>query len=690
MSRPLRKVLAPLGLLLLVAGAVAAPHLSAQNAQATYEDENARDLVEGVLATRAAAGPRGQATIAIATRSHVGLLIPNQWNWRHRTLYHKEVAGFLTVENRDIVATEVLGRTRGAPLIGNWLLDNPPVWGRFGFDPEEDEPALLGVVGLALREVGTDLPHSDSLPDTFHFFDSTFVDPMGNAGPETYRYRMGPDLVLPEAEGGRLLAVEFVPKDGLDPNFAGVLWFDPETKLPVRAMFRPSSRWRLRGGLRGFVRRIPLLPKDATGKLEFVTWDYRIDSQGVPVASEARVAGEMFMFWDQAIFPVDLDWAFDWSHPDPTNNTEPPPALEGGWSLDPKHDFDRAELYPFLRELDRAGGTMPPPGWKPTVMGALTSTRFNQVQGVNFTVSYPLPVGPTTTLEGRLEIPTSGFQPTGALDLRHTLRPWNIGVSGYSRLRDANWMEPVNGVTNTIGALLTGYDDGNYYLADGGALVAEIQRRPVDLVVEAFGEYQSEAPRLATYSLFTPDPDQELPPEIEVDPGSYFGLRARMDLQLGDDPQRGVAVVRVYASAVGGSSAYSSLGTTSDLIGPLPGPFTGAARVTLNVATGNVPNQALFYLGGTKTVRGYAANTASGASSLILTGEIGTSLPLIRLIAFGDLGYAGDWGQVLRQKGLGAVGGGISIGDGALRVDFARGVTEGGVWRLHILSSALF
>jgi hemolysin activation/secretion protein len=132
------------------------------------------------------------------------------------------------------------------------------------------------------------------------------------------------------------------------------------------------------------------------------------------------------------------------------------------------------------------------------------------------------------------------------------------------------------------------------------------------------------------------------------------------------------------------------VGTTTDLIGPLPGPFTGAARVTFNVATGNVPNQALFYLGGSKTVRGYPANSASGPSSFIATGEIGTSLPLVRLIAFGDVGYAGTSEELFRQKGLGAVGGGVSIGDGAVRFDVARGLGDEGVWRVHILSSALF
>jgi len=102
----------------------------------------------------------------------------------------------------------------------------------------------------------------------------------------------------------------------------------------------------------------------------------------------------------------------------------------------------------------------------------------------------------------------------------------------------------LNEVTNSITALLTGYDDGNYFLAQGGALTAEVEKRPFDLLVEAFGEYQKDAPLKATYSLFEPDPEKELPPAIEVDPGAYFGIRSRLDLQLGDDAQRGERRIR--------------------------------------------------------------------------------------------------------------------------------------------------
>jgi hypothetical protein len=679
-----------LGIVLVAGLLLAAPSIRAQeSSRVIYEDEEARRLVEGVVESRAAAGSEARR-VALDTRSHVGFLIPNQWNWRHRTLYRKEVAAYLVVEDQEATEARVIARDRGAPLIGDHMLEEDARWGRFGFDPEAEEPALLGMVGLGLSAITPDIPSSDLIPGAYFFLDSTFVDPVGKLGPTVYRYRTVPEFAVETEDGVALLAVQFEPREGSDQNFAGLVWFDPVTGQPVRAMLRPSGEWEVRGGLRGFVGKIPLLQKNAIGSLEFVSWDYRRDPEGVAVPTEARVAGSLSMFWGQAIFPVDLDWAFDWSNADPSADRTPPPALEGGWSLNPDHDFLRGELFPFLRELDRAGGTLPPPGWKPTLTKAVSSVRFNQVQGVNFAVTYPLPVTPATVLEGRLDIPTSGFEPTGALTLRHTLRPWNLGVGGYARLRDANWMEPVNGVTNSITALLTGYDDGNYYLAQGGALTAAVERRPFDLLVEAFGEYQKDAPLKATYSLFKPDPDQEQPPAIEADPGAYFGLRSRLDLQLGDDAQRGVAVLRFFGAAVGGASAYSSLGTTTDLIGPLPGPFTGAARITFNVATGNVPSQALFYLGGTKTVRGYPANIASGPSSFIATGEIGTNLPLIRLIAFADVGYAGTSADLFRQKGLGAVGGGVSIGDGAVRVDVARGLVEGGVWRIHILSSALF
>lgn len=110
----------------------------------------------------------------------------------------------------------------------------------------------------------------------------------------------------------------------------------------------------------------------------------------------------------------------------------------------------------------------------------------------------------------------------------------------------------------------------------------------------------------------------------------------------------------------------------------------------MGLAGGDVPPQALYYLGGLKTIRGYPANVASGASTFILTGEVGTPLPLARLVVFADAGWVNEMGRLFDDEALTAVGVGLSLADGTLRADVARGLGTGGVWRLHVATSGLF
>jgi hemolysin activation/secretion protein len=90
-----------------------------------------------------------------------------------------------------------------------------------------------------------------------------------------------------------------------------------------------------------------------------------------------------------------------------------------------------------------------------------------------------------------------------------------------------------------------------------------------------------------------------------------------------------------------------------------------------------------------KTVRGYAANSASGAAAYSVRAAIATHIPLARIVAFSDVGWAGPHGQLLDEEPLLSVGLGISIFDGVLRLDFAQGLTRNGAFRISIATSGL-
>ena len=673
-------------LCVVLAAVLLPPPTSAQHAGSTFLDPEARRLVEGVQSLRRTLGEEGLPPVVLTNRMRVGFLLPKQWNWRDPTLFHKESLGGAAYDASGGRVQAVLARARGAPVIGDRLIDRPALWNYFGFDPEETRPALFGLIGLSLAGISQDLPSASS-PSVHQVFDSLFVDPLGPLGPKTYVYSSGPPLALGREDPTTLLAVEFRPSDPGAGPLTGILWFDAETNLHVRAMIRPHGRWPLNAGLRGLIRSLPLIPRDATGGMDYLTVDYQGEGAGLSWPAVARVQGAMYWFWDQAVLPVQIEWEADWGSDAPSQAEErAPPPLFGAWSF----SVDRQTLNPFIRELDRVVGPPPAPSLRQTLTRALTSGRFNQAQGVNFKIQYPFPVGARTVVNAEVGIPTTAFRFTGAAGLRQEVYPYGWGVEVYSRLRDANWMESVNGFTASLTALLTGYDDGIYYLAQGADLWFSYGDRPLDGGLSVFAERHRSAPKTATYSLFEPDTLPSTSSDVEVDTGDFFGVRGRVDLQLGDDVQKGVLVVRLHGQAATGDRVFASLGTTTDLVGPLPGPLSGGLRVQMGIAAGDPPAQALYYLGGHKTIRGYPANTVSGESVLILSGEIGTSTPLARVVTFIDAGWANEQGHLFDEEALTAVGIGLSFADGTLRADLAKGLDTGGVWRLHVATSGLF
>ena len=139
-----------------------APHNTvAQNGRENdaFEDDASRDLVMTYLEARAARRAERKSYQALfRTRQRVGFLIPNQWAWRDRTLFHKEVAVYLDFHPDDPRPAVLVGKTRGAPMIGDRLIDNPAWFGKFGFDPESDSPSVFGLLSFSRASIGRAIP----------------------------------------------------------------------------------------------------------------------------------------------------------------------------------------------------------------------------------------------------------------------------------------------------------------------------------------------------------------------------------------------------------------------------------------------------------------------------------------------------------------------------------------------------
>lgn len=146
----------------------------------------------------------------------------------------------------------------------------------------------------------------------------------------------------------------------------------------------------------------------------------------------------------------------------------------------------------------------------------------------------------------------------------------------------------------------------------------------------------------------------------------------------------------MFGQANVGEFSCPSIGTSIDVVGPLLRPFAGGLRFTWATTQEDIPAQGQWYLGGTKTVRGYPANSMVGNAAYVVNAEIGTDPPLVRLVGFVDVGAAGSSGKRFDPEPLVSVGPGLSLFEGIVRLDFAWGLTRNGVFRIHFATSGIF
>jgi hemolysin activation/secretion protein len=168
---------------------------------------------------------------------------------------------------------------------------------------------------------------------------------------------------------------------------------------------------------------------------------------------------------------------------------------------------------------------------------------------------------------------------------------------------------------------------------------------------------------------------REFEPNITTTSSLYAGARARIVQSIGEDPQgfRLFNDLRLEA-AHGDTGTYGRVAldvTASHGIGD------GAVSLTVagGTSAGILPMQRNWFLGGTQTVRGLRPGTGIGNAFWMGRAEAGYGFQAVRPVVFGDIGWAGDrtkWRDI--GTPLAGVGAGISILDGLVRFDLARGL----------------
>jgi hypothetical protein len=312
--------------------------------------------------------------------------------------------------------------------------------------------------------------------------------------------------------------------------------------------------------------------------------------------------------------------------------------------------------------------------------------RYNRIEGFSAGVEVSQILGGGYTLTGLGRFGTADRHVNGEIGLTRSNLAKNIRLAAYERLAVAgDWGHPLS-FGSSLSSVLFGRDEGFYYRSRGVELGGETEQTSA-VTWRLFTEQHSTASPHTSFSLGGSNDN----PNITSRSGRYSGARLRLRHSHGDDPQGFRVFSDLRLEAARGDSAYGR--------GALDLTFTQGIRnlataVTLSAGTsaGALPSQRQWYLGGTSTVRGQSPDTAITGNAFWLTrAEIGRLIQGVRPSLFADIGWTGDRTKI-REIGrpLSGVGAGLSLLDGLLRVDVARGLYPRRQWRVDGYVEAVF
>lgn len=301
--------------------------------------------------------------------------------------------------------------------------------------------------------------------------------------------------------------------------------------------------------------------------------------------------------------------------------------------------------------------------------------RYNRVEGLSFGGHLDQTLGMGYSAHATARMGVADREPNVELtgsrsDLRRTL-----SVTAYNRLVAANdWGNPLS-FGSSLRAFLFGRDDGYYYRASGVELGSSPDVvRGGALSWSLFAEQERSARQKTTFSLARGATGGQFQPNIESARGMYVGARTRFIGTMGMDPQafRLLSEVRLEG-ARGDTGSFGRIAvdlTASHGIG------NGAAALTVagGTTTGTVPLQRYWFLGGSQTVRGQAPGTVQGEAFWMARGEIAHGVGVVRPVVFGDVGWAGSRESLAKGTGLAGTGVGMTVLDGLIRFDVAKGL----------------
>ena len=326
----------------------------------------------------------------------------------------------------------------------------------------------------------------------------------------------------------------------------------------------------------------------------------------------------------------------------------------------------------------------------PVFRYGLEMTRYNRVEGLATGFGVRQDFGLGYTGDAQLRYGFADKKVTGELSVERSngRNIWRLG--GYHRLMAANdWGSPLT-FGSSFSALVFGVDDGAYYHA-GGAELAVQSARGGGSTLRFFAERHRGARRETHASLAHAINDVKFQENILTTPGDIAGVALHLTRDYGLDPMSWRSQMDLRLEGAAGDFQFERVAGDITITRPIGASVAASISAGAGAGFGDLPLQRRFYLGGTHTVRGQQLDLTGGESYWLARGELGLANLFARPVIFGDLGWAGprdNWSKPGRP--MSGVGAGVSIVDGLIRFDLARGIYPTDRWRFYGYIEAKF
>lgn len=593
------------------------------------------------------------------------------------------------------------------------------------------------------------------------------VHPLAHGADQFYRFRSGDTITVsfPDGRVVRAVALQFIPYRAGAFLLTGTLWIDPASGVLMRAVYRPSVEMdfirdvddpdtpgpNLAMGLMPGVFK-PLNLRLNSVFVDYALWEFEhwlpYRARWEVVATAGVLKGRLTVdvsYEIESFTSVAEDPGAATGHGEAADRALVANVLAGqgaGYELlDSTRTVARGKdtrfIVPTDRRLLEMSPELPPPIWEDApefatvreaagLAGTLSQVpaasysrtpwafrygwgspemiRYNRVEGLAAGLEFDAVVGgPHSVLtSASFGLADGKVKARAGLERSTELRRLTLG--GFHELRSTDAEAGHFGFGNSVTALVTGRDEGEYYRATGFDLT---WRPPAgereSFVLRAYGERQEAVETRADFAFFQAfDDDWSFAPNLEADEVDEAGAEVTLRSWWGEEPDRSQVGLEWYGQIarnrpVEGDGAVADF-VRSSLAARARIPFAGDEwtgwRLGIEAAGGttwgDAPAQRAWFLGSAATLRGYDPSVLGGSTYMRGRVELARVFEGVGGSVFYDVGWAGERGDFNGGDVLSAAGLGLTVLDGLVRADIANGLRGPKKrFRFHLYADAI-